>query len=462
MTRAQRPLVIALLGILAALIVVLAVLVVVILQSPNGGETTLARGTATPTLTPTPVLNISPAQGWVETHPKLPFARTVAFGTNDPLSGYACGSQSVQMGFSAQNKQPVALQFSRTTDGGRTWQAPHALSFGQGYATCELHIDPADAKDVVLGRIAGCDVGPCDGDTSLVFDWYRSRDGGQTWSHLTYPTSLAQAAAAKGYFLFDKFAWDSTTLYAAVSAACLGACLPGPPNAILVSKNGGAFATLPSAPLSTALAAPYTAFVTPVFWVNGTMNVLFIYQSSGAWGQAGALGGVTSRDGGQSWTTFTSMCNGAAAHIALELQATTQGTLVGACTDKYTSNGAATLVQSTDGQTWTALPAQPPGDFALSAPFFVTPDGALYVATTGAQGGIMRLSESATTWQMLNPYSTQSPSHTLTAVSWDVAGHTVALWGAVITTEKAPSGFPGASEIPTSFGLAYHAAAPGQ
>ena len=385
----------------------------------------------------------------------------MAFGTNDPLSGYACGSQGIQGDSGGANQQPVALQFSRTLNGGRTWQTPYTLSFGKGFATCEVHIDPADAKDVLLGRIYGCDVGLCDGNSGLVFGWYRSRDGGQTWNQLAYPATLTSAVTPKGLFLFDHFSWEGTTLYAAVNVTCLGACLPGPPNPILVSKSGGAFVALPTAPLTAALQAPYTAFITPIFWVKGTMNVLFVYQSSGTWGKTGVLGGLTSHDSGQHWTTFTPTCNGGAAYYTLELKVITQTTILGICNDAHSITGAGVMVQSADGQTWTALPTQPPGDISVHSPLLITPDGTLYMGTTGTQGGIVQLPTGATAWQMVAPYAAQSYSN-LAAVSWDVTGHTVALWGTVVTTKKISGGAFGTREIPTSFGLAYHAAAPGQ
>lgn len=461
MTRAQRPLILTLIGILTALVVVLAALVVIARHSGRSG--TLARATATPMLlpTPTPVLPISPAQGWVASQPALPFMRAVAFGTNAPLTGYACGSQGLQSGSGAFDQQPVVLQLSSTTDGGRTWQTPQTLSFGKGYATCELHIDPADAKEVLLGRIQGCDVGPCEGNTGLIFDWYRSRDGGQTWNHLTYPTSLVSAAAAKGYFLFDRFTWDGTTLYAAVNAKCLGACYPSPPNTIMVSKSGGAFVALPTASLYAAMVASFTTFVTPVLLGKGTLSLLFAYQSPGPWGQVGTLGGLISRDGGQSWTTFIPMCNGATPLDYLELKATTQTTFWGLCNDPQKTSRAPLVVHSTDGQTWTALAAQPPGDFTADTPFFVTPDGTGYVATTGTNGGILRLAADATAWQLIDPAAVSTPYHYLAAVSWDITGHTVAIWGQTVTTKIVTGGPFGPTAIPASFGLAYHTAVPG-
>ena len=166
----------------SALIVVILASFVVLNHQP--GKTSLV---ATATTVPTSTLTIIPTptvqtlhpvvgQDWVQP-PALADAKSISFSQQNPLTGYACGNNSK----GGPNGAPFHL--SKTTDGGRTWQAlpdtPPTTNLN-----CQIFVSPTDPFDIVLwetGCWMGCGEGP-----SFVS---RSLNGGTTWSPLTIPSA---------------------------------------------------------------------------------------------------------------------------------------------------------------------------------------------------------------------------------------------------------------------------------
>jgi hypothetical protein len=353
-----------------------------------------------------------------------------------------------------QDVKSGKFYFSTTTNGGRTWQAGKALTIGQGFASCEFQVDPTNAKDALMGMV-GCDAEPCDGDAFTPYYWYRTADGGQTWNPLVDPPGVA-VAKQHGFPLVHQFSWVGSTLYAKVAPFSQSGASYPISNYFLVSENGG----------------PLTGFDTPQFYaamgsnvIKSLISVPFISKGGIAvlYSDApiGVQGGISSSDGGKTWTPFTPQVAGGSADNLEGFQLTSFGqTLYTYAIATPNGQQVVSIVRSTDGgHTWAPLAVPPPGTITSSSSVFLAPDSTLFTITYSAGGGIVRLLSGAKHWDVLVPYTKSADQratvYNFKAISWDTDGHPVALWGDIWVFGDQTL------FVPNSFGLVYHAASPG-
>jgi hypothetical protein len=365
--------------------------------------------TATPTASGNQILQVSPSQGWV-TASALPFGKSVAFGINDPLTGYACGNTDTN-NFSSQ-----PLLWSVTHDGGRTWSAA-SVTPATG-AICIININPSNAADIVLFGTGTCPTDDCSigGYPAM----YLTHDGGTTWQPLALTgTPKANISIA---------VWAGNDLFIIGS-------LTAPQSFIAVSINGGPFTLLNQSAIYPGIGNE----LSPIdeFSVGSTLVLSLYVGSCAVPGSKVSCPLAITSDNGATWQHYTP--TGPAAPSQIIVGGDDQ-TLFG-----YNANG---LVVSHDiGRTWqripnSALPLGPNEGLFLST---ATPDGTVFAQTitSGTYGPLEKFPVGGSQWVSLG----KIPGWQFQTVSWTPNGQPLALW--------AESGAYNRHQL--SPGIAYHA-----
>lgn len=293
MRKSQRYLLAGGLGFVALSLISLALLLVTVLTEGNG-KTPIASSvvaTKAPTATPTPILHVSPSQGWVNI-PSTSDAFNLQFSTGHPLDGYYCSGTF--------GKNPEIFTLHVTHNGGLTWTAlPLPLPEADA---CTLEVNPANSNDVLVGAVP-C-YGPCDGDATIPLHWYRSLNGGKTWTPLQL--SPADQAARTQVIVVPHWYFAGNYLYEFVSDFTQSGYQIPMPQPLGVSVNGDDFTWMDNAALVAATHIPSAngAFPFPFVWHG---SLYFSFRAT-----TGATTIVSTSDGGQTWQSFTPTFQGAA------------------------------------------------------------------------------------------------------------------------------------------------------
>jgi hypothetical protein len=390
------------LGAALAVVVLFAAIAAVWMGNHGHSISLTPTATATSTIAPTPTtptFKVAPGQTWTNV-PALSFGKGIAFAQSDPLTGYVCGSQETQ------NAQPIVL--SSTRNGGLTWSSPKTTP--AVYSNCDITINPNNAQDIVLHTTDTW--GTYDGITAELGLYYRSLNGGQTWTKLTLPTGDPGINKLN----IMQVAWSGTTLFASarfVTQDGIGA----PSHQLAKSINNGplqwADQTLPLPSAHNA-----TGSIVGMYAIGTTLYVAMY----GCNPQCSRIAATS--DDGATWTAYTQ--NGIVAPLAQALVGGDGRTLL---SDESISTDA--------GRTWSALPPLPVSlNGAGSLKELMAADGTIYVSfllfngTSSSNIAVKsaeayKLLPGAKSWSRLTLETKQS-AYTL---SWDISGHPVALWG---------------------------------
>ncbi len=424
-----------LIGGMLALLGVLALTFVVILVGGLGvggsGSSHAAAYTVTPvqpTATPTPPpLSITPQQGWVAAQTHLAFTQGIAFAPSDPYVGYACGITQVGSG--------GALQFSRTADGGRTWHtfAPTQLA----YPTCSLAVSPVNPHHILLTASTCYPV--CYGGQTP--DFLLSRDGGLTWQPFQVPTgdnTKVQLTSA---------IWAGDAILSTAKHFTQQVDGVTPTYQLAVSIAGAPLKWIDDSAFYATLGAheqfSYTATALVAF--GNTWEVRFQSNATTTCQSYGCTDVMQSTDQGATWQHFT-----VTSMYPDDIFAPPTGTTLYGTAER--ANQSYLVASSDSGHTWTTRLALPSWAVQTYTVLLCAPDGTIFLYGTTQQSNTLIvdvLAPQATAWQrVLTNVGSSASSYTITGLSWNAAGHSVALWG--IQTRFAQLSFVGAT-------AAYHA-----
>ncbi|HLV98855.1 MAG TPA: hypothetical protein VKT82_09285 [Ktedonobacterales bacterium] len=346
-----------------------------------------------------------PGPGWTLAGPH--YASWIAFAPSAPGTGYTCGPQIRSEG------QPVPLIIGVTADAGASWQT---LVGPTSAVTCNLSIDPTNARDVAL-LASPCQ--PCSSPQAAQL--YRSFDGGAHWSRWALPplgTTQSQD------LLYAQWVWVGSTLFIAphqsggVGYQRLAASVAG--QAFAWVDTTGLFAGAPAnANINELLATSTTLYIQLDFADCATTCTLF----------------MQSHNDGASWQPFNPKYQGQ----PVDLIATGGDgrTLLGQVV-RAAPPGSRIYLRSTDGgATWQKLASR--NDLLIADSIYTAPDGSLYAVflqdpyiVPGVQGsqaaqGVYALASGGSAWR----YVVQAPQAGSLVMAWDTAGHPVALWGLI-------------------------------
>jgi hypothetical protein len=347
---------------------------------------------ATPTVIMAPPAVPPLGQGWTNAGPAV--AQTIAFAPSAPQMAYTCGVPEAGA--------PHAVIVGSSLDGGATW---HVQAAPVSNTSCQISVDPLDARDVVLvaGTCASCQP-----------PWLlRSRDGGATWTVPTLPPHGTET------YTFLMIQWAGSDLYVAPYTLEQNA-QGGTFHRLAVSHAGGPFQWVEGNGLYTY--APPDAQINQL--IAFPQGLYVALTSTTQCPPACTIPAMLTTTGGATWSQ------------APTFQVATQPiNVLGSIPDGQTlfghigmGPGNVRLVRSEDGgATWHILPAFPSGtlyDFAAMQ----TPDSTLFVELqfTDQTFGIFALAPTGSVWQLASASTT---GNDFIAVSADAAGQPRWLWG---------------------------------
>ena len=331
-------------------------------------------------------------------------AQDIVFARSAPGIAYDCGVPALS---SSLTPEPVVVAASRDT--GRTWRT--LLSPGDGI-TCSLTVNPTNALDVLVM------VSPSSSFASKPITLYRTFDGGNSWSRWPIPPRLSIQGGDAEYAMW---AWTGSTLFIApyypgtAGYTDLAASIGGQPF-VWVQRNG------------LFRGAPPDASINALFGTAGEIYAVLSPQSDCAVSCSRVL---SSDDGGISWALHTPTFRGQS--VNLLSQSADSRTLFGSYFDNPTQAAGKYVYSSDGGTTWRQLTPLPPG--SIASDIFSTPDGTYYAVLDGDPGaqlgaitpGVYRLAPGARAWNFVAPPIGSGGGPVV--VSWDAAGHPIALWG---------------------------------
>lgn len=331
-------------------------------------------------------------------------AQDIVFAPSAPGTAYACGVPAL-----SSSLAPVPVVVSTSRDTGRTWRT--LRSPGEG-VTCSLTVNPTNALDVLVM------LSPSSTFASKPIALYRTFDGGSTWSRWPIPPRLT---AQTGDAEYAMWAWAGSTLLIApyypgtAGYTDLAASIGGQPF-FWVQRNG------------LFHGAPPDASINALFGADGEIYAVLLAQSDCAVSCTRVL---SSGDGGISWALHTPTFQGQS--VNLLSQSADGRTLFGGYFDNPTQAAGKYVYSSDGGATWRQLTPLPLG--SIASDIFSTPDGTCYAVldtNPGAQlgtitPGVYRLAPGARGWTFVAPPIGSGGGPVV--VSWDAAGHPVALWG---------------------------------
>jgi hypothetical protein len=399
--------------VLATSALVVALLVVAGVPALRSQALNLFTGAASPTSNMVSSMRFvtqpMPGQGWSLAGPHN--AESIAFAPGEPETGYTCGPQTLS------GDLAVPIIVGVTHDDGGVWETMSTPAAG---ASCDLTVDPTNARDVLL-VVSSC--APC--GQSPVSKLYRTIDGGQHWSLWSLPPLFPDQLPV---LVTTQWTWVGSTLFLAPflqgdnNSTLLAASVNGQAFAWL--KTDGLYAGVPSDTSINDLLATSTTLSVGLGTQNCTTTCSWVMQS---------------RDGGASWLRLTPLFQGQPVFL---MGAGADGrTLLGKLVRSGLPPNSIPVRSADGGATWSALPPSP-GDLVVGY-LAAAPDGTVYAefdqnfskVSNGPPLGIYKVVPGEPDWSYVAP----SPGEGMFVVAWDAAGHPSALWGIVDATSQAPA-----------------------
>ncbi len=377
----------------------------------------LARGWLPPlgSASPTPIPNarhaspstIPAGSGWTRAGPA--YAQGIVFAPSAPETAYTCG---VPVPTQQDGRGRVVLSVSH--DGGTSWLTLETP--GREQQTCQLTINPLDARDVVLATSV---LAP-DGQTLSAASYYRSFDGGQTWHGFPLPSRGAGAPDAS----FSWWVWVGSNFYMAPYYSEDGAY-----RRLAVSVGGAALRWLDTKPLFAGL--PASARINVLIPAARVLYVQLDRQTPDCSPDCFTLRRTS--DGGATWQDYTPQLDGKPLYLLSGFGLHDNNASLFAAYDLSGDRAIQGYARSTDGgATWASLPALPNAELT-ALDLVQTPSGAIYAAVwsftdpSSAQLGVYALAPGSKRWRFVAPYSIEQNSSLV--VAWDTLGQPAALWG---------------------------------
>jgi hypothetical protein len=369
-------------------------------------------GSASPTPMPG-VRHASPSaipfgSGWTRAGPT--YAQGITFAPSAPETAYTCGILSPT---GQDGRGQVALGVS--LDGGASWLTLPTPATKQ--QTCQLTVNPLDARDVVLATnlYSSSDPAPPAG-------YYRSFDGGQTWRDFPLPPSGAGAPGAS----YVQWAWVNSSLYVTPYYSDDDAY-----RRLAVSRGGGAFRWLDTRPLFGGL--PAGARINTLISAAQALYVQVDYSATDCSNSPDCYIFRRTSDGGATWRNYAPTLAGKPLYLLDDFGLQNGNRVIFAGYDLSSDGRIQRYVRSTDGgETWASLPPLP--DAELGAIDLVqTPSGYIYAnvwssaKSQSAQLGVYALAPGGRSWRFVAPYSVENDITVV--VARDARGQPLALWG---------------------------------
>ncbi|HEX9035954.1 MAG TPA: zf-HC2 domain-containing protein [Ktedonobacterales bacterium] len=348
--------------------------------------TTATTGAPTPSATATQVPAQAPP-GWKFSQGLgTSMAPDIAFALSSPSSAYA------------YTETAGAIVVYVSQDRGQTWRSLGTATTGQN--SCDLSVDPTNARDVLL---------ICTPAASSGFTVLRSLDGGVTWTRPHVDVSVN---------CYGGSGWAGPTPLLAFSLCDSGG---GSQTQILASVDRGPFTRLD---VNGKLGGTVVGNI-PL--LGGSATAMYVQTGYMQFDSSGAQMNETtlrSDDGGKTWAPVSFSAGGTRIHL---LTMTPDGqTFVGVY------DGAPThLALSIDnGRSWRSLPAGPDGVPSFND-VLVAPDGAIVAVSSrlalldNPDPRFFYLPAGASAWS--SPFNMPANAYPR-ALAVDSSGHPTALW----------------------------------
>jgi hypothetical protein len=381
---------------------------------------TYLRGVApTPRPGPSPTPTPAAPRGWSIAGPA--YAQTIVFAPSAPATAYTCGAEALD-GPGA----PPAVSVGISHDFGHTWTTIPTPWLSPW---CDITVDPTDPRDVALMTevCASCSANP---SLSL----YRSTDGGTFWRLWLLPP---RPSDGRRDFTAYQWAWAGATLFIA-------------PYANDAQRYSQLAASVDQRPFDWVgqhglfAGEPQDTGINRLIGVGGTLYVTF---DCGSGCPVESTHMMRSGDGGATWSLFAPTFRGRAVFL-VEARPAAAGLLGFLQPGPATPGPNSDYVRSTDmGLTWQSLPPIPGGMGLFD--IVSAPDGTVYAAFWDCCGpppatappGIYKLAPGAIMWAFLGPFPGNAGGPI--TISWNAAGHPLALWGGAYPQTKASATTPG-------------------
>jgi len=353
----------------------------------------------------TPVSTLAPGLGWIPAGP--PDATAITFAPGAPDIGYSCGAARP-----SSQDAPAAIRVYESGDRGATWRPLDSPALG---VSCDLSVDPTDARDVFL-LASSCPA--C--TPALPLGLYRTRDGGRDWAAWPlppYPSGDTYGVAALRWTWAGSAFFISLDVFGPSGSTGLVASVAGRPFRWL---DGGLFAGQPPDASISSLVATRTA--------------LYVLLSTPTECPPECGRVLLSRDLGSVWSPFAPTFRGHVVYLLQDQVSADGATLFGMI---LAGGGwddplaARTYVRSSDdGASWEPLPA-PPGHLLIFR-LYDPPDRRIYadlddgVEPRSLPPGVYALAAGAAAWTFVAPQP--GGGQGWLAIARDEGGHATALW----------------------------------